>query len=214
MVKTKFYAILLAVVFCFSGSIATVNAQTMSEKEIKKIAKKEAKKNQKEGWIVNPGALPLEQQLIRAYTMANQMNDEGYPKFIVGEGKSTAEAYDAAKMQANERAKQEIASKTQTELVSEIKSTVSNNQISPEEAASVVEVIEASRSVIAQSIGRLIPIMEAHRKLENKNVEVLVRVAYNADNIKKAAKQAIRNEMKKRGNDMHKKLEEYGYGQN
>lgn len=214
MVKTKFYAILLAVVFCLSGSLATVNAQTMSEKDIKKIAKKEAKNLKKEGWLVNPGALPLEQQLIRAYTMRYQKDDEGYDKFIVGEGKSTAEAYDAAKMQANERAKQEIASKTQTELVSEIKSTVSNEQLTPEEANTVIEVIEASRSVIAQSIGRLIPMMEAHRKLKTNNVEVLVQVAYNVNNVKKAAKQAIRNEMKKRGNEMHKKLEEYGYGQN
>ena len=214
MVKTKFYAILLALTFCLSGAFATVNAQTLSEKEIKKIAKKDAKNYKKEGWLVNPGALPMEQQLIKAYSMENQTNEDGFPKFITGEGRSTAEAYDAAKMQANERAKQEIASKTQTELVSEIKSTVSNEQLTPEEANTVVEVIEASRSVIAQSIGRLIPVMEAHRNLKNKNVEVLVRVAYNADNVKKAAKQAIRNEMKKRGNEMHKNLEKYGYGQN
>ena len=96
--------------------------------------------------------------------------------------------------------------------MSEINSTVGNEQLSPEEAASVVEVIEASKSVIVQSIGRIIPLMETHRVLDNKNIEVLVQVAYDSENIKKAAKRAIRDEMKKRGNDMHKKLDEYGFG--
>lgn len=218
MVKTKFITILMAIVFAFSGTCVTVNAQRISEQakkaakaKVTKEAKKEAKRLKKEGWNVTPGGIPIERQLDRAFGLQYEITDDNLPKYIIGTGMSVAEAYDAAKMQATEIAKQDLAAKTQSELTSEIKSTVANNQLSPDEAASVVEVINASRSLITQSIGRVITITEVYRYKENKNVEVLIRVAYDSENIKKAAKQAIRNDLRKRGNEMHKKLEEYGW---
>lgn len=208
----------MAIVFAFSGTCVTVSAQQISEQakkaakaKVSKEAKKEAKRLKKEGWNVTPGGIPIERQLDRAFGLQYEVNDDNLPKYIIGEGMSVAEAYDAAKMQATEVAKQNLAAKTQSELTSEIKSTVANNQLSPEEAASVVEVINASRSLITQSIGRVLTITEVYRYKENKNTEVLVRVAYDSENIKKAAKQAIRNDLRKRGNEMHKKLEEYGW---
>ena len=218
MVKTKFITILMAIVFAFSGTCVTVNAQQISEQakkaakaKVTKEAKKEAKRLKKEGWNVTPGGIPIERQLDRAFGLQYEITDDNLPKYIIGTGMSVAEAYDAAKMQATEIAKQDLAAKTQSELTSEIRSTVANNQLSPDEAASVVEVINASRSLITQSIGRVITITEVYRYKENKNVEVLIRVAYDSENIKKAAKQAIRNDLRKRGNEMHKKLEEYGW---
>ena len=218
MVKTKFITILMAIVFAFSGTCVTVNAQQISEQakkaakaKVTKEAKKEAKRLKKEGWNVTPGGIPIERQLDRAFGLQYEITDDNLPKYIIGTGMSVAEAYDAAKMQATEIAKQDLAAKTQSELTSEIKSTVANNQLSPDEAASVVEVINASRSLITQSIGRVITITEVYRYKENKNVQVLLRVAYDSENIKKAAKQAIRNDLRKRGNEMHKKLEEYGW---
>ena len=218
MVKTKFITILMAIVFAFAGTGVTVNAQQISEQakkaakaKVTKEAKKEAKRLKKEGWNVTPGGIPIERQLDRAFGLQYEITDDNLPKYIIGTGMSVAEAYDAAKMQATEIAKQDLAAKTQSELTSEIKSTVANNQLSPDEAASVVEVINASRSLITQSIGRVITITEVYRYKENKNVEVLIRVAYDSENIKKAAKQAIRNDLRKRGNEMHKKLEEYGW---
>jgi len=208
----------MAIVFAFSGTCVTVNAQQISEQakktakaKVTKEAKKEAKRLKKEGWNVTPGGIPIERQLDRAFGLQYEITDDNLPKYIIGTGMSVAEAYDAAKMQATEIAKQDLAAKTQSELTSEIKSTVANNQLSPDEAASVVEVINDSRSLITQSIGRVITITEVYRYKENKNVEVLIRVAYDSENIKKAAKQAIRNDLRKRGNEMHKKLEEYGW---
>ena len=37
--------------------------------KVSKATKKEAKRLKKEGWIVSPGALPLEKQLERSYLM-------------------------------------------------------------------------------------------------------------------------------------------------
>lgn len=78
----------------------------MSKKELNekasKAARKEAKKLEKEGWLSAPGALPIEKQLDKSYTMQYEYDYEGYPKFIMAEGMSTAGNYDAAKMQALE----------------------------------------------------------------------------------------------------------------
>ena len=43
--------------------------------------------------------------------------------------------------------------------------------------------------------------------VSNKNKEVLVRIAYNAQMAKQAAKKAVKEELEKKGEDLHKKLD-------
>ena len=45
------------------------------ETQVSKATKKEAKRLAKEGWVVSPGALPLEKQLQRSYEMEYQYDD-------------------------------------------------------------------------------------------------------------------------------------------
>ncbi len=205
---------------------ATVSAQTAediikerkamrkaSKAELKekasKQARKEAKKLMKEGWTIVPGAFPIERQLDRSYLMQTEFDMEtGYPKYIMGEAMSIGENYDAAKMQALELAKQSLAGQIQTEIAALIDNTVSNKQLEAEEAATVVQSVMASKNLIVQSIGRTTMVMEVYRVKENKNKEVLVRIAYNGEMAKKAAKEAMRKDLEKQGKDLHGKLDE------
>ena len=173
-----------------------------------KAARKEAKKLKKEGWITAPGALPLEKQLDKSYLMQYEYDEEMFPKYIMGEAMSIGGNYDAAKMQALELAKQNLAGQIQTEVTALIENTVANEQMEAEQAASITRSVMASKNLISQSIGRTIPIMELYRTLSNKNKEVLVRIAYNSDMAKKAAKKAIKEDLEKKGDDLHKKLDE------
>ena len=66
----------------------------------------------------------------------------------------------------------------------------------------------ASKNVIMQSIGRTIVVVECYRILSNKNREVMVRIAYNSDMAKQAAKKAIKEDLKKKGDDLHNKLDD------
>jgi hypothetical protein len=66
----------------------------------------------------------------------------------------------------------------------------------------------ASKNLISQSIGRVVPVMEVYRTLSNKNKEVLVRVAYNSNMAKKAVKKAIKEDLEKKGDELHNKLDE------
>lgn len=173
-----------------------------------KAARKEAKSLKKEGWTAAPGALPLDKQLDKSYTMQYEYDEDGFPKYIVGEAMSIGQNYDAAKMQALELAKQNLAGQIQTEVTALIENTVANKQLEPEEAASVVKSISAGKSLISQSIGRVIPIVEVYRTLNNKNKEVLVRVGYNSKMAKAAAKNAVRDDLEKRGDELHEKLDD------
>lgn len=178
------------------------------EKKASKTARKEAKKLKKQGWQVVPGAIPLEKQLDKSYMMQFEFDEDLFPKYLMGEAMSIGENYDAAKMQALELAKQNLAGQIQTEVTALIENTVANEQLEAEEAASVTRSIMASKNLISQSIGRTITVIEVYRTLDNKNKEVLVRIAYNSEMAKAAAKKAVREDLGNKGDELHKKLEE------
>ena len=186
--------------------------QKMAKSELKekasKDARKEAKKLKKDGWQIAPGALPIEKQLDRVYTMKYEIDDDMFPKWIMGEAMSIGENYDAAKMQALALAKQNLAGEIQTEITALLENNVDNKQLSPEQAASVVKTISAGKQLISQNIGRTVTVIEMYRTLKNKNKEVRVQIAYNSKMAKEAAKKAIRDDLEKQGDDLGKKLDE------
>ncbi|WP_305115955.1 hypothetical protein [Duncaniella muris] len=187
--------------------LAKASKKELNEKATK-AARKEAKKLSKEGWKTAPGALPIEKQLDKSYMMQYQYDSEGFPQYIMAEAMSIGGNYDAAKMQALELAKQNLAGQIQTEITALVENTVANEQLSSEQAESITKSVMASKNLISQSIGRVIPVMEVYRTLQNKNKEVLLRIAYNSDMAMKAAKKAIKKDLEQRGESLHEKLDE------
>lgn len=183
----------------------------MAKKELStrvdKTTKKEAKRLKKEGWLVKPGALPLEKQLERSYLMQYEYDENLFPKYIMGEASSVGENYDAAKTAATSLAITNLAGQIQTEVTALIENTVANRQLSAEDAASISETVMASKNLISQSIGRVVPVVECYRINSKKNNEVLVRLAYNGEMAKEAAKKAVRQELEKKGNNLHEQLD-------
>lgn len=219
MKKIAFFAMALAI-----AVPCTVLAQTQddarkerkevvkqSKKElnakVSKATRKEAKRLKKEGWQVSPGALPLEKQLERSYTMQYEIAETGYPVYIVAEAMSVGENYDAAKMQALELAKVNLAGLIQTEITGLVENTVANKQLSPDDAASISESVSASKNLISQSLGRVLPIVEIYREKSNKNKEVLVRLAYNQKMALEESKKVIREDLEKKGKNLHEQLD-------
>lgn len=174
---------------------------------VDKTTKKEAKRLKKEGWVVNPGALPLEKQLERSYLMEFEFDENLFPKYIMANAQSIGENYDAAKTAATSLAITNLAGQIQTEVTALIENTVGNQQLAAEDAASIVETVMASKNLISQSIGRVITTVECYRVLDNKNREVMVRIAYNSEMAKQAVKQAVREELKKKGENLHEQLD-------
>lgn len=219
--RTIRFVLTLVLVMTFTVSFAQLTKEQIKErKEIKKASKAElgekatktarkaAKRLAKEGWTTTPGALPLEKQLDKSYLMQMEYDENMFPKYLMGEAMSIGENYDAARLQAMELAKQSLAGQIQTEVTALIENTVSNKQLAAEEAASVTQIISAGKNLISQSIGRVLTVVEMYRVLGNKNKEVSLRIAYNAEKAKQAAKKAVRQELEKKGDDLHKKLDE------
>ena len=155
-----------------------------------------------------PGALPIEKQIDNSYLMQYEYDENMYPRYIMGEAMSIGGNYDAAKMQALELAKQNLAGQIQTEITALIENTVANEQLDAGEAASITRSVSAAKNLISQSIGRTIPVVELYRNTSNKNKEVLVRIAYAGDMAKKIAKDAVKQDLERRGDDLHNKLDE------
>lgn len=187
--------------------IAKMSKSALNDKATK-AARKEAKQLKKDGWGSAPGALPIDKQLDRSYLMQYEYDENMYPKYIMGEAMSIGSNYDAAKMQALELAKQNLAGQIQTEITALIENTVANEQLSSEQAESVTRSVMASKNLISQSIGRTITVMELYRTLSNRNKEVLVRIAYNSEMALRAAKKEIKKDLERQGDELHEKLDE------
>ena len=217
--KKLFMVAMALIVAC--GAIVAQNAKELRKEreEIRKLAKtelrqkvdksvkKEAKRLTKEGWSVKPGALPMEKQLERAFLLQYEYDENLFPKYIMGEASSIGENYDAARTAATSLAITNLAGQIQTEVTALIENTVANKQLSPDEAASITESVMASKNLISQSIQRTIPVMECFRITNNKNNEVLVRIAYNAEMAKEATKNAVREDLEKKGSNLHEQLD-------
>lgn len=203
--------------------LTTLDAQDMSSLEARKElnryarkeltakatkeAKKAAKAYARDGWEVSPGHLPLEKQLDRAYAMQYEFDESGYPLYLMSEAMSIGQNYDAAKFQAMELAKVQLAGQISSEIIGLVESTIGNEQMSQDEAASVMETVSASKNIISQKIGRVITVVECYRVLPNKNKEVRVQIAYNSKMAMESAKTAVKEELEKKGEDLHGKLD-------
>lgn len=187
----------------------TISSLAKSElrARVDKNTMKEAKRLKKEGWVVPPGSLPLEKQLERSFLMEYEYDADMFPKYIMGNAQSIAENYDAAKTSATSLAITNLAGQIQTEVTALIENTVASSQLSAEAAASITETVMSSKNLISQSIGRTIVVVECYRTLKNKNKEVLVRIAYNGEMAKMAARNAVRDELSKKGEKLHEQLD-------
>jgi len=203
---------LLAIAILFSA--ANVLQAQQTDKELKKEVsskvarniRKEAGKLAKEGWFVAPGSLAIDKQLERSRMRETETNDKNEAKYIMATGNSVAESQTAGKLQAMETAKLEIAGQINTQIAALIENSIANQQLNNEEAASVTKTVAASKNLIAQEIGQVLPMVEMYKKI-GKNIEVNVRLAYNMATAFDVAKKVIRKSLEEETKIAHEKLE-------
>jgi len=171
-----------------------------------KQARKEAKKFISEGFYVAPGALPLDKQLENAWIKQYETDDKGLPKYIVESGNSVAESQTAAKLQANETAKLNLAGEITTSVAALIENNIANMQLNNADAASVTKTVAGAKNLIAQELGRTLPLVEIYKKI-GKNVEADVRLAYDYQNAIESAKKVIRKQLEEETKGIQDKLD-------
>ena len=215
MKTMKFLAVL--VMLSLSMGVSAQNALQKKVKENKaalkekasKDAKKEAKRLQKEGWTVSPGGLPLEKQVDRLYMFLEDYDDDLEPVYVDGEGRSIAENFAAAQIQATELARMNIASKISSEATGIVDNMVANKMLADDQAASITTTLVENKSIFSQKLGRVQTPLTVTRELKNKNKEVMVRMVTKVSSIKEIAKEAVRAELEKEGKELSEELKAY-----
>ena len=215
MKTVKFLAVL--VMLSLSMGVSAQNALQKKVKENKaalkekasKDAKKEAKRLQKEGWTVSPGGLPLEKQVDRLYMFLEDYDDDMEPVYVDGEGRSIAENFAAAQIQATELARMNIASKISSEATGIVDNMVANKMLADDQAASITTTLVENKSIFSQKLGRVQTPLTVTRELKNKNKEVMVRMVTKVSSIKEIAKDAVRAELEKEGKELSEELKAY-----
>lgn len=206
--------ILTLTLFFAASALMPVMSQSTakdSEKDLKKksikMARKEAKQKTKEGYFVAPGALPMEKQLEKAFVKQNMEDENGYPTYIVASGNSVAGTQTAAKIQATETAKLTLAGTISTNVAALIENNIANEQLTREEAATVTKTVAASKNIIAQELGRVIPLVEIYKNVGSDNVQCDVQIAYDSKTALDMAKNVIRKQLSGEAEELQKKLD-------
>ena len=207
--------ILTALIACFllsvivipvTGQVTTRDARKALKMRAPREVRKQAREYDKDGYYVAVGAPPLERQLTTAWMREVETDETGFPKYVVATGRSVGESQIAAKLQATEAAKLELAGTLATNVAALIENNIANAQLNSEEAASVTKTVAASKNIIAQEIGRIITIVELYKNI-NKNIEANVRIAYNSEMAMEMAKKVVRQQLEDETKILQEKLE-------
>lgn len=197
----KIASIMLCVVFTSSLAFSQMSDKEM-KKELKnkaiKEARKEAKKLKKEGWKTMPGELPMEKMIENAWMKKLSEDDNGNARYITSDGNGVAQTKTVAEAQAMEFAKLQLAGTIETKIASIIDGNIANEQLSTEDAASVTQIVQSSKNIIAQELGYVNPAFKLYREVGNKNVEVQVRLYYETKQSLTIAKKAIRRDLREK----------------
>lgn len=181
------------------------------QKKAIKDARKQAKQLTKEGFRTPVGKLPLDKQIEAAWQKQAEMDTDGNPWWYIASSRAIGGNQSAAALQATNAAKLDLAGQIQTKVSQLIEAKVANDDLGQEEAASLSNIVAASKSMISATLGRTIPLVEVYRTLSNKNVEVQVTLGYSQQAATQTAIKAIRDDLAKKSEELAKKLDELGY---
>jgi hypothetical protein len=203
------------IVILLSCLITGIAYPQQTEKELRKDlkekamkeARKEAKKMEKDGWTVAPGSIPMAKVLENTWMKQVIVDDNGNVRYIYADGNAVAESKSAGEMQAIELGKLQLAGLIQTNMSSLISANVGNAQLSTQEAASVTEVVQSAKNMIAMELGYVDPSFKLFRNIGKDKIEVQVRLFYDTKQSLEIAKKVVRKELKDKLKLNEEKLE-------
>ena len=219
IIMKRFFAVLALVAICAAAPVQAQDYKDvmkerkamskMTENElnskVSKIVKKEAKALKKQGWLSPAGALPIEKQLERSYKLQYEFDENGYPLYVYGDGQVIGNE-SAAQMSATSLAKTDLAGNIQTEVIALVENAVANKQLDQGDAVSITESVMGGTNVIAEKIELPIPVIKLYREAPHKQIEYRVMFFYNYKMAKQAVKEAIAEDLEKRGHDLTDKV--------
>ena len=171
MFETKKLYLIFMVAFSAAMMLGCASQnQTSNQSKMKRTVRKEMRHYEKEGWE-SPQDPPFEHQLVLAFQMTNELDEYGKKKYVIGEAMTVGETYDAARFQAMNLARLDLAGKIETEIAELIETMIDH----PESATSLFESVVNCTNSVAQKLGRIITPVDVYRELPNGYVEVYIK---------------------------------------
>lgn len=197
-------------------STKNVNPKVLASKKkfhfvkVSRDVSKEAKRYAEDGWNIFVGNPPLNYQLDLAFRRQTEVDNDGFPLWIIANGSSVGQTEMAATMQAIELAKDRLVGLVETNMRAVIESDVSNNQLSAQDAVSITKTIEVSANRVAKKLGRVQPLFQVQRPVKaSGNIEVQVLLGYNYELVKKQLLDEAKAELQLETDDVRKRYEKF-----
>ncbi len=183
----------------FVGVAISQTTYKEAEKAIKKDkvvkdAKKEAKKWEKEGYTNLPGNLPLANQFEKSLVMQVMVNDDGDARFLSATGSAISGSEGVSQANAMDNTRLQLAGLIQTEVSALITNNKGNTGYTADEMQTVDEFLASSKTLIQNKIGRIKPVIEMMRRVDDK-FEYRFTVMYDTEDAKKIAKELLQVEL-------------------
>lgn len=186
----------------------SVKAKKFKFVSVSRDTKKEVKKLEKSGWANVPGDMPLAQQLNNAWAKEAEVDEEGFPKWIIATGESGGEFQSAAEMQAIELAKINLVGLIETQMRSVVETEQANNRLDAKSAASISKTMQVATNKVSKKLKRVVPISKLMRA-NKKQVEIQVKLAYSYAMAQKAIIDEMKVEMQAETEEMRTKYDAF-----
>lgn len=176
------------------------NHHTKEQQKQQAMLKHKVKELEKDGWTALPGNLSLEKQVARAFEFENERDVKNSPIYLIGNGRATNENFAAAKVEATELARMDLAVRIRTEVEATIDSLVTNKTLSQDQAAVIYSaLLVESGHRRNNKLSRFPVICSFHRTLQDGRKEAWIRMAVKMSQIKQTAMEYVKDEMRSMG---------------
>ncbi len=161
-----------------------------------KLGKKRAKELKKDKWEACVTCPSLADMFCEIFGMMEEVDEEtGVDRYLSAEGTASARSESAAKKQAIEIAKGEIAGQITNEIQEVISTTIANNQISTTEAESLTKMVAKYQNVIVTSLPYVKPKFIVFRPKKNI-IECRVRIFFDSQQAQSQALAEMQEKIK------------------
>ena len=185
--------------------------QASNQSKMMRTVRKEVRHYVKNGWRSSSDP-PLEYQLVRAYEMANELDENGNEKYVFGEACAIGNDFFKTYSLAIDLAKITLVSKIETEYLESLRESFSIRfEFAPcctQMYDSLVECVVASRDLMTRYIS-IEPLLMMYRELSDTQMEVRVMVFAEYDYAKEEFVKVVNGEKRREEKEYVKKLKEF-----
>lgn len=199
--KIVFILIAIMMVNCASQN------QSRFERQLQKSVKKEAQNLEKKGWksLSNDD---IERELIKAYEMITQLDENGQEKYVFGEASVVGNDYIKTYSQAVEFAKLDLVSKIEKEYLESLRVSFEFAPCCEQVYDSLVKRVSASWSFMKRNMPCEI-LLSMYRELSDTHKEVRVMVFAEYNNAREEYFKVVNGEKQREVKEFEKRVKEF-----